>query len=774
MRMVEARKESGTLHVLLLEDNQADANLAIRKLQSTESEIRVDISRNSAEFRQLVESSAYDIILGDYRLPDWTGLEAIQYLRSSGIATPFVLVTGTLGDELAIECIKAGASDYVLKDNLERLPMVVQRTIEEHKLRIEKDRAEEELRRSEEQYRLLFEANPNPMWVYDPETLRFLAVNETAVTKYGYSRAEFLGMKITDIRPSEEVRRFLAQYRKALSVFSGGLTTWRHLKKDGTVIDVEITATNLDFRGKTARLVLAHEISDRVKAELALRESTEHYRAIVDGAPFGIYQSDQSGRILMANPAMVAMLGYEEESEVVTLNLNTDVYTNPIEHDTYVKRGDEAPGKVLHYESRWKRKDGSPITVRLYGRTNHEKKGDVIYEVFVENITEQRSLEQQFRHAQKMEAIGRLAGGVAHDFNNLLMVITSFAQLALESSTDVEKVGRYAKQIQDAAGRAAGVTRQLLAFSRKQIQELRVINLNHLITDFCKMLPRLIGEDIEMVIRTASEDCLVHADRGQIEQVIMNLAVNARDAMANGGKLTIEVTPVELDEQHGWRHEARVPSGRYVMLAVSDTGCGMDVGTQARLFEPFFTTKEAGKGTGLGLATVYGIVKQSKGYIWIYSELQKGTTFKIYLPRVQELSEAEPLARVKAETPSPGNETILLVEDEVMLRAANREFLESRGYTVLEASSGDEAIRICSNYDRQIHLLLTDVVMPGKGGPDLAHAILKIRPGIRVIYMSGYTDSSIDARVLSPDVSFLQKPCSLETVERKIRAMLDL
>jgi two-component system cell cycle sensor histidine kinase/response regulator CckA len=216
-----------------------------------------------------------------------------------------------------------------------------------------------------------------------------------------------------------------------------------------------------------------------------------------------------------------------------------------------------------------------------------------------------------------------------------------------------------------------------------------------------------------------------------------------------------------------------VPSGRYVMLAVSDTGCGMDAGTQARLFEPFFTTKEAGKGTGLGLATVYGIVKQSKGYIWIYSELQKGTTFKIYLPRIQELPETAPLARVKAETPSIGNETILLVEDEAMLRVANREFLEFRGYTVLEASNGDEALRVCANYDRQIHLLLTDVVMPGKGGPDLANAILNIRPGIRVIYMSGYTDSSIDTRVLAPNVAFLQKPCSLETLERTIRAMLD-
>lgn len=760
------------MHLLLLEGKPDDAQHLIRKLESSGSAVETDVSRSEAEFRDFLGQKTYSLIISDYHLPGWTGLDALRHLRSSAISTPFIFVTSSLGDDLAVECMKAGANDYLLKGDLDRLPVVVQRTIDEQHLESERKRAGDDLKGSEEQYRLLFDSNPHSMWVFDAETLQFLAVNDTAVMNYGYSRAEFLGMKITDIRPREEVPKLLKHYEESKELRSSFPTRWKHLRKDGTVFDVDITATALQFRGRSARLVLAHDISDRVRAESALGETTERYRSLVEGAPFGIFQSDWEGHILMANPTLVTILGYEDRNEVLGLNLTTDVFVDPNERKSNIESCALACGEPVHFESQWKRKDGRPITVHLCGRATPSREGRAFFEVFVEDITEHRSLERQFRHAQKMEAVGRLAGGVAHDFNNLLTVITSFAQLVEEFAPDTEKVKRYAQQIHDAGNRAAGVTRQLLAFSRKQVQDLQKVDLNHLVTDFCKLLPRVIGEDVQVTTHLTKEPCLVQVDRGQIEQVIMNLAVNARDAMPRGGRLEIETAISELDEQYSWRHEDHVPSGTYVTLIVSDTGCGMTPDTQARIFEPFYTTKAAGEGTGLGLATVYGIVKQSHGYIWVYSEVQKGTTFKIYLPKAQGKADTYS-PRKEHVVFSPAKETILLAEDEEMLRSANREFLESRGYKVLLATAAEEALQICASHNGDIHLLLTDVVMPGMGGPDLANRVLQLRPGVRVLYVSGYTNAMIDPRVSSESAAFLEKPYSLETLEKKIRSLLD-
>jgi PAS domain S-box-containing protein len=701
-------------------------------------------------------------------------LEAIRWLRSSGFTTPFVLLIGTLGDELALECIVAGANDYVLKENLERLPVAVRRALEEQHVREQRDGAEEELRNSEEQYRLLFEANPNPMWVYSSESLRFLAVNETAVMHYGYSRSEFLSMTAKDIRPGEEIARFLERQKLVLDTPITNREVWKHRKKDGAVIDVEVTSAPIRFRGLKARLVLAAEVTDRLRAEAAFRESTERYRSIVDGAPYGIFRAEPSGCISMANPALATMLGYESQVDVLRLDIASDIYQNPAECQQNLRKYQAAFGRVVSSEATWKCKDGNPITVRLSGRAIQSKDGPPIsYEVFVENMTEHRLLEQQFRQAQKMQAIGRLAGGVAHDFNNLLMIILSFSQLIADSVTDPQKVIRYVAEIREAAYKAASVNKQLLAFSRKQIQELKVLDLNVVVSEFGKMLPRLLREDVDMVIKTTQEECLVYADRGQIEQVIMNLVVNARDAMPNGGNLTIETGNVELDEQYSRQHGAHISSGLYVMLAITDDGLGMDAQTQARIFEPFFTTKEPGKGTGLGLSTVYGIAKQSNGFVWVYSELGKGSTFKVYLPHVHAAVTLESPDPVDEETVPGGDETILIVEDEAMLRAANREFLESKGYTILEASNGVEALRICATHRLPIDLLLTDIVMPGLGGAELGKSVLATDPGIRVIYMSGYPDQTVDARALAADAIFLQKPFSLAVLARKIRTALE-
>jgi two-component system cell cycle sensor histidine kinase/response regulator CckA len=762
------------LRILLLEDNPADAKLCIRTLRSAGIQFQEEVCRSSIEFMERVRAGAFNLILGDYRLPDWTGLEAIRWLRSSGFTTPFVLVTGTLGDELAIECIKAGASDYVLKENLERLPIVVQRALDEQQLREQRDRAEEELRTSEEQYRLLFEANPNPMWVYSSEDLRFLAVNETAVGHYGHSRGEFLSMAVKDVYPEEELTRFLQCQKMLLDSPMTEREVWKHRKKDGSIIDVEVTSAPILFRGLKARLVLASEITDRLRAEAAFRESTESYRSVVEGAPYGIFQAEQGGRVSMANPALATMLGYDSPADLLHRNISSDIYWNPAECRQNLQSYQAALGGVVSSEARWNRKDGSPITVRLSGRAIQSiDPPRLFFEVFVENITEQRLLEQQFRQAQKMEAIGRLAGGVAHDFNNLLMIILSYAQLIEDSATDPQKVTRHALEIRQAAYKAALVTKQLLAFSRRQIQELRVLNISAVVTEFAKMLPPLLGEDIDLAIKPTQEECLVYADRGQIEQVIMNLVVNARDAMPNGGRLTIETANVDLDEQYSRQHGAHVSAGRYAMFAITDDGQGMDAQTQARIFEPFFTTKEPGKGTGLGLATVYGIVKQSNGFVWVYSEIGKGTTFKIYLPHIQ-LPITPDLPSPAEDEPIPGgNETILIVEDEARLRAANRLFLEAKGYTILEASNGAEALDIFATYSQQIHLVLTDIVMPGMSGTKLGKSVLATRPDIRVIYMSGYPDQTVDAGALAADSIFLQKPFTLAHLAKTIRATLN-
>jgi two-component system, cell cycle sensor histidine kinase and response regulator CckA len=513
----------------------------------------------------------------------------------------------------------------------------------------ERARAEAALLRSEEQYRLLFDNNPQPMWVYDLETLRFLAVNNTAIQGYGYSREEFLGMTILDIRPAEEIPAVLKDVAKGETGI-GQSEDWTHRRKDGTLMHAQITSHPILLAGRAARLVLSSDMSAR------------------------------------------------------------------------------------------------------------------------------KRLEDQLRHAQKMEAVGRLAGGVAHDFNNLLTIVIGYGGM-LEASPDLHpSLQEMAAQINRAADRASGLTRQLLAFSRQQMMVPKVLDLNEVIGNIYRMLQRLIGEDVEISIVQARGLGRVKADPGQIEQVIVNLAVNSRDAMPGGCRLTLETANVDLDEAYARTHPGVSP-GRYVMLAVTDTGSGVDEETRAHIFEPFFTTKEPGKGTGLGLSTVYGIVKQSGGNIWLYSEPGHGATFKIYLPMVErtpEDEESEEPERKRGEAPR-GSETVLLVEDDPALRSFVRVVLGERGYRILEAQNGAEAISIAGQFDGRIDFVLTDVVMPKMGGRELAAELAARCPGIRILYMSGYTDDAVVLHeLLEARMPYLQKPFTAEVLARKVREILDV
>lgn len=504
-------------------------------------------------------------------------------------------------------------------------------------------------------------------------------------------------------------------------------------------------------------------------AQDGLRRSERNFRALVTHAPYGIARCDAKGTIIQANPAFLAMLGHDSIDELAGRNLislHADVEQWFALAD-FLSSARPFSGLIAE----WKRLTGKLVTVRLSGSARRE--GDaVFFEIFAEDVTETRALEHQFRQSQKMEAVGRLAGGIAHDFNNLLMVISGYCEILTERAGTDPALRSPAREIASAADRATALTRQLLAFSRQQMLKPKVLDLNAVIAENLKMLTRLIGEDIDLVMVPGKDLGSVKTDPGQIEQVMMNLAVNARDAMPQGGKLTIETSNVALDENYAHSHSSVKP-GEYVMLAVSDTGAGMDAETQSHIFEPFFTTKGT-KGTGLGLSTVYGIVKQSEGHVWVYSELGKGTSFKIYLPRVGDTGEVLPVP-VQAEVqPARGNETILLVEDEVTLRGLVKQYLQNQGYTILEATDGASAIRISTDYRNPIHLLLTDVIMPGMNGREVASRVSAGRPETKVLYVSGYTENAIGHNgLLEEGVTLLQKPFTLPTLKAKVREMLD-
>ncbi len=632
------------LRVLFAENDPADGELWLRQLEKNGFEVSADVVQTPAEFRTRLVSTPYDVILADYNLSGWNGMEALKHLQQEGREIPLILVIGPSGEEAAAQCVERGAFDYVFKDRLARLPVAVHRALEEKVRREERTRTELALRASEERYRLLFERNLAGVYSTTLDG-RILDLNEACARMFGYaSREEAMTHTLWEISPrATDMEKLIALVEKQKSF------------------------TNL---------------------EVCLQR--------IDGRPVWV----------LANATLV---------EVETGN-------------------------------------------------------STLIEGTLIDITEPKRLEEQLRQSAKMEAVGRLAGGVAHDFNNLLTAIIGYSDILLEKLPPQSRLRRNATEVKKAGERASSLTRQLLAFSRQQVLAPQVLDLNAVVADMKKMLRRLIGEDIELVAIPEHGLGSVKADPIQIEQVILNLAVNARDAMPNGGKLTIETANVDLDVADALE-QVNVQPGPYVMLAVSDTGCGMDAETKANIFEPFFTTKD--QGTGLGLATVYGVVKQSGGYIWVDSEPGQGTRFKVYLRRVNEVV-AAPSLRDALSAPHRGVETILLVEDEGAVRALARRLLRSKGYKVLEAKRSDEALMICEKHHGPIPLMLTDMVMPQMNGPELARRLVALHPEMKVLYMSGYTGGVIGrAKVLNSDAAFLQKPFTSETLTRKVREMLD-
>jgi PAS domain S-box-containing protein len=637
------------VRILYVDDYPFDRELVRDALEKEHEGFEVAEAASRSEFEARLAEGNYDLVLTDFNILGFEGLQVISVVQAVNPSIPVVIVTGTGSEEVAVEAMKRGAADYVIKTphHIQRLPRTIRAAIEKKRLQDRREQAEKALRESEEKYHSLYASMNEGVALHEivhdeaglPSDYRILEFNPAFGSIFGLERAQALGRKASEILGAEALS-YLDTYAKVVA--SGEPASFR-----------------------------------------ATFESME-----------------KSFQVSVSSPA---------------------------------------GGK---------------------------------FATLFEDISERLRLEAQLFQAQRLESIGRLAGGVAHDFNNLLTAITGYSQMLLLQLETQNPMRGKLDLIKKAADRASALTGQLLAFSRKQLLQPQVLELNDLIASTDKILRRIIGEDIELVTVFGTDIGRIKADPTQLEQVMLNLIVNARDAMPNGGKIIVETSSVELDETYARRHVGVMP-GRYVMLAVSDKGCGMDGEVLKHIFEPFFTTKKKGKGTGLGLSTVYGIVKQSGGNIWVYSETGQGTTFKIYLPQVDDEVEESKMEKSPAEV-AGGRETVLLAEDDEFVRNFVKDVLQKFGYTVLEAQHGSEALRIGLEHSGLIHLLLTDVVMPRMSGQQLARQMVTLRPAVKVLYMSGYTESAIVHHgVLDSNAAFVQKPFTGETLARRVREILD-
>jgi two-component system cell cycle sensor histidine kinase/response regulator CckA len=642
-----------SIRVLVVDDAVEHAEMVVQFLRSNDAwrGAAMEVASSYDTALQAMGKASYDVAFFDYWLGARDGVSLLRDIRTRGIETPVIVLTGRGAEDVAVEAMKAGAADYLSKSNL--------------------------------------------------------------------------------------------------------------------------TAEGLD-RAMRHALALRAEERQRHQAEAALRASEERFRALVENNSDALMLIDAEGRITYLSPSSGRHLGWTPDQMVRRSIFD---FIHPDDRGLVGVRLAETlqyPGQPITEEVRFRHADGAWRIMEdiVVNRLGEPSVGAIV--VNLRDVTERRKLEEQLRHAQKMEAVGQLAGGVAHDFNNLLTAILGYCNLMMDEIPENDPLRQDVEEIQSAGERAAALTRQLLAFSRRQILQPQVVDINALVKQLEKLLLRLISEEVELVITLAPDASPARVDPASVEQILVNLAVNARDAMPEGGRLTIETANVEVDDAYATTHSTIKP-GRYVMLAVTDTGEGMDSATRARVFEPFFTTKDEGKGSGLGLATVYGMVKQNGGAIWVYSEPGHGSVFKVYLPPAATRTTASPRVEQgrRESDPTHGWETVLVVEDEDAVRALAREVLVRHGYVVLEARHGVDALRVAERHTDDIHLLVTDVVMPHMGGRQLAERLSSGRPNMKILFMSGYTDQAIVHRELTPGAAFLQKPFAPAALARRVRNLLD-
>ena len=771
---------TGPLRALILEDSHDDVDLILSKLKEADLHFDYTLVQGRQQFRRALQSGEFEVILADFRLPGWTGMDAFRELRASGRDIPFLLVTGTLGEEAAVECIKAGVSEYVLKDRLSRLPAALKRAMHEKTLREENAQAQRALAENEARTRQqfaelenIYRTAPIGLAVYGPD-LRYIRVNEELARINGFLPEEHAGRLTRELNPDvaeivePHLKRVFARGESIQNVEARG-TTRAHpgVMRDWLVNFHPLRTSDGTIFGAS---VVVLEITERKRAIESLRLSEARNQDLVEQSAYGIFRATPDGSFLDANPALRTMLGFVPAADLHAVNLGHDIFRFPEHWGQLIAECGEKD-RVHGAESEWRRRDGSLVAVRLAVRRVSIPSHPDEIEVIAEDVTELRAVERQLRQAQKFEAIGQLASGVAHDFNNVIGAILGWAELGLEQNKGNPRVEDRFSRIREQSERAATLTRELLDFGRRQVLQPKAVDLNTVTNNLVSFLEKVIGRNIEFKVITSPLDA-VKADPTQIEQVLMNLCLNARDAMPNGGRLIVETEMVEIDESYG-RFYPQVTPGRYTVLSVSDTGTGMNSETRERLFEPFFTTKERGKGTGMGLAIVYSIARQHGGFIHVYSEPGQGSLFRFYLPALAGAFAQD--APAKAPVPSlaemRGSETILIADDHESIREMSRQALLSLGYRVLSACDGEEALRICQTEAPALAIL--DVVMPKLGGPSTASKLAARFDQLPILFTSGYSRDSENVAPVVADAHYLQKPYSPTTLGRLVREILD-
>ena len=882
------------IRILFVEDLPSDAELAARELEKGGIQFTSARVDTKEAFLTALEEFQPDIIISDYSMPEFDGMQALKLAKEYAAFVPFILLTGSMNEETAVECMKAGATDYVIKEQMKRLAFAVKEALEQKKTLLAKEEAKRELKESEERYRLLFNGITDAVYVHEVSVEKpgkFIAVNNSASSMLGYNKGEFLRMEVKDIDIPEQSEKIPYIHEK---LFRDGYSLFEtcHVTKAGRRIPVEINVRLFELKGKQMVLSVVRDITERKQSEDALWKSEERFRTLVESAPEAIFVQSQ-GCFVYLNPAMLSLFGASTPEELLgkeimehialeyheairerirvqyeTGNpaplmeqeyLRLDGSRVPVEttavavrfqdrdaHLVFVrditerKRAEEelrklsravkqSPASVIitdlhgaieyvnpkftevtgysleevrgknprilksgetpseEYRKLWetitsggewhgvfhnKRKDGTLFWERASISSVRDSSGAITHFIAVkEDITNQKSLEDQFRQAQKMEAVGQLAGGIAHDFNNIITAIMGYGHMLQKKLKENDTLRTYADHILSLSDRAANLTLSLLAFSRKRIMNPLPVKLNEIIRKVEKLLVRIIGEDIQLQIQLSEEDLIIMADSGQIEQVLMNLATNARDAMPEGGLLTIGAETLNIDNEfiksHGFGK-----AEKYALISLADSGAGMDMETREKIFEPFFTTKEVGKGTGLGLSMVYGVIKQHNGYINVYSEPGRGTTFRIYLPLIEAKVED-----IKPEVIPPvitGTETLLLAEDETEVREFTKNLLKEYGYKVITAIDGQDAINEFKVFKDKIQLVLLDVIMPNKNGKEVYDEIKQIKPDIKVLFMSGYPADIIQKHgIIEKGLAYIEKPASPTKLLKKIREVLE-
>jgi PAS domain S-box-containing protein len=755
------------LRVLMLEDRRDDVDLTLHILRREGFAPECRVVDTAADYRAAL-SADLDVIVADYSLPQFTALDALELLRESGLDVPFIVVTRTVGEEPAVECVRRGAADYLLKEGLARLGGAVRRTLEERRLREEKRRTEAALLESETRFRRFAENAQDIIFRYqtsDPPGFEYL--NPAVVGFTGYSPQDFYAdpsLIHRIVHPDDRAR-----FRHALSEAS--LSTVRIHRRDGTMLWFEMrTVEALDARKRLVAIEgIARDVTERMRTEQVLHASQQWMTAIFEVSRDGIVV-EADDRIVFANGAFARMLGYGSPQELLGRPLSmmeAPGAPQSISQLNARRLASEQVPSICEFHGR--RKDGTLVELEATVSAATIS-GDTYKFANVRDVSERARLEEQLRQAQKMEAVGRLAGGIAHDFNNLLTAILGYTDLVRDRLPADSEDAKDLEEVQRASESAAALIRQLLAFGRKQVLQRVRLDLNAVLRGIRNMLARMVGEHVELSLDLAGNLPTTLADPSQLEQVVMNLVLNARDAMAKGGRITIATAAATIDAAHP---AGIVPAGSYAVLSVCDTGEGMTPDVQGHLFEPFFTTKEQGKGTGLGLATVYGIVTQSGGWILVDSQVDRGTRFTLYFPAVAEPAESWQRPAPAGPLRASANERILIVEDEELVRLFARRVLAHAGYRVVEAVNGEQALTLLQTGDEAVDLVLTDVVMPGMSGRALVQRIAALRPEARVIYMSGYTGQTLEQEWFDPRWPLLTKPFTAAGLVSAVRAALE-